>query len=72
MNTLTIKIRDQKAVKLIQDLESLNLIQIVHEEKRLKKKKLSERLAGSISKEEAETYHRAIKNMRDEWERNSY
>lgn len=72
METLVIKIRDKNAIKLIQDLELLNLIQIVKGKKNVKKNKLSEVLAGSISKEEAETYQQAVKTMREEWERNSY
>jgi len=72
MDTLTIKIRNKNALKLLHDLELLNLIQIVPEPKQASKKKISEILAGSIGKEEAEVYHQAVKTMRDEWERNSY
>ncbi|GAA4786195.1 hypothetical protein GCM10023231_12660 [Olivibacter ginsenosidimutans] len=72
MDTLTIKIRNKNALKLLQDLEQLKLIQIVSEPKQVSKKKISETLAGSIGKKEAAIYHRAIKTMRDEWERNSY
>lgn len=71
MDTLTIKIRDQKAIRLIHDLELLNLIQIVP--KTLKAgKKLSEMMAGSISKEDAEVYSKHIGDMRNEWERDTY
>ncbi|MEH6309022.1 hypothetical protein RYH73_25450 [Olivibacter sp. CPCC 100613] len=72
METLVIKIRDKNAIKLIQDLELLNLIQIVSDKRKAKKAKLSEALVGSISKEEAETYQKAVKTMREEWERSSY
>uniref|UniRef100_F4C4R5 Uncharacterized protein n=1 Tax=Sphingobacterium sp. (strain 21) TaxID=743722 RepID=F4C4R5_SPHS2 len=72
METLVIKIRDKNAIKLIQDLELLNLIKIVKGERKVKKSKLSEMLAGSINKEEAEAYQQAVKTMREEWERNSY
>jgi hypothetical protein len=65
METLVIKIRDKNAIKLIHDLELLNLIQIVNDKRKVKKKKLSEALAGSISKEEAEIYQQAVKTMRD-------
>jgi hypothetical protein len=72
METLVIKIRDKNAIKLIHDLELLNLIQIVSDKRKVKKKKLSETLVGSISKEDAEIYQQAVKTMREEWERNSY
>lgn len=72
METLVIKIRDKNAIKLIQDLELLNLIQIVNSKRKAKENKLSEVLAGSISKEQAESYQQAVKTMREEWERNSY
>jgi hypothetical protein len=72
METLVIKIRDKNAIKLIQDLELLNLIKIVKGERKVKKSKLSEMLAGSINKKEAEAYQQAVKTMREEWERNSY
>ena len=68
MDTLTIKIRDQKAIKLIQDLELLNLIQIVPAVTKTGKK-LSEIMAGSISKEQATVYHQEVHDLKDEWER---
>ncbi|SEL54114.1 hypothetical protein SAMN05421740_106224 [Parapedobacter koreensis] len=71
MDTLTIKIRDQKAIKLIQDLELLNLIQIVTPPTKTATK-LSDMMQGSISKEQAATYHKQIEDLKDEWERNTY
>ena len=70
MDTMTIKIRDQKAVKLIHDLELLNLIQIVHPAAKTKKK-LSDTMQGSISKEEATAYLNQVGALKDEWERNT-
>lgn len=71
MDTLTIKIRDQKAIKLIQDLELLNLIQIVPAATK-RDKKLSEIMAGSMSKEQAMAYHKDVQDLKGEWERNTY
>lgn len=71
MDTLIIKIRDQKAIKLIQDLELLNLIKIMPTTTK-REKKLSEIMAGSMTKEEAETYHKDVQDLKDEWERNTY
>ena len=71
MDALTIKIRDQKAVKLIHDLELLNLIQIVRPIVKTEKK-LSDSMQGSISKEEAMAYLDEIDTLKDEWERTTY
>ncbi|MBS1530059.1 MAG: hypothetical protein JSU01_07115 [Bacteroidetes bacterium] len=71
MDTLTIKVRDSKALKLIQDLESLDLIQVIHNDVQSSSKKLSEKLAGSISNEDADSMQEELKKMRSEWERNT-
>jgi hypothetical protein len=70
MDTLTIKIRDSKALKLIHDLESLNLIQVISENGKKPTKKLSEILSGSISEQQADSMHKELQKMRNEWERN--
>jgi len=52
METLTIKIKDSKALKLILDLEGLNLIQVVKPTEKKRAVKLSDLLIGSISDEQ--------------------
>ena len=68
MDTLTIKIKNNKALKLIQDLESLNLIQVISSNSE-KPVKLSSLMAGSITDEQAKAMHDELKQMRDEWQR---
>ena len=72
METLTIKIKDKKALKLIHDLEDLNLIQVVSSDIKKPAKKLSEILSGSISTEQADIMRLELKQMRDEWQRDTY
>jgi len=72
MDTLTIKIRDSKALKLIHDLESLNLIQVIHNDTKKPGKKLSSIMNGSISEEQADSMQQELKQMRDEWKRDTY
>ncbi|MDB4921141.1 hypothetical protein [Mucilaginibacter sp.] len=72
METLTIKIRDNKALKLIHDLEDLNLIQVIGSSEKKTTAKLSDILNGSISTEQANNMQKELKQMRDEWERNTY
>ena len=64
METLTIKIKDNKALKLIQDLEDLNLIQVVNSDIKKTAKKLSSLLTGSISAEQADKMQQELKQMR--------
>ncbi len=71
MQTLTIKINNVKALKLLEDLEELNLIQVINKiAVKEKKGKLSERLAGSTSSKQAKVMRKELSEMRDEWERN--
>lgn len=72
MDTLTIKIRDSKALKLIRDLESLNLIQVIKENHGKTDKKLSKTLAGSISDQQAVSMQEELQKMRNEWQRDIY
>ena len=72
METLTIKIKNNKALKLIHDLEDLNLIQVVGSEIKKPAVKLSALLSGSISSEQADNMHKELEQMRNEWERNTY
>lgn len=71
MDTLIIKIRDRKAIKLIQDLELLNLIQIIPPAIKTASK-LSDKMQGSLSKEQAADYYEQIDTLKDEWERATY
>lgn len=71
MDRLTIKIKDQKALKLIHDLEDLNLIQVVSSVISKPAAKLSDVLNGSISIGQANKMQKEIEQMRDEWERNT-
>jgi hypothetical protein len=73
METLIIKVKDDKALKLIHDLEALDLIQVI-EETPVKNSsiQLSQILKGSLSKDKAEELQQELKTMRGEWERDTY
>ncbi len=70
METVLLQINDDKAYKLIEDLEALNVVKILNKDSQ-PKKKLSERFAGALklSKEESEAFQNAIIQGRNEWER---
>ena len=73
METLTIKIKNSKALNLIHELEVLDLIQVIGTDTKKKPVlKLSSSLSGSISAEQAISMHKELEQMRSEWERNTY
>ncbi len=75
MATLTIQINNNKALKLIQDLEALDLIRILKNKKlatTTTEKKLSAILDKSITQNQADKMTKELNQMRNEWERNIY
>ncbi len=70
MDTLIIKINNAKALNMLQALEELQFIEVIKKTpSALKKKKLSERMAGSISAEQAKIMNEELAKMRSEWNR---
>ena len=69
MTQLIIEISDNKALKLIENLEDLKLIKVLKGKAKENKKKLSERLAGSLSLSQAKQLDKELKKIRGEWER---
>ena len=70
---ITIEVNGQRAMKLIKNLEELQLIRILKNKytgTNSKDKKLSERLAGSVTKVQAQKMDKELKKMRQEWQRN--
>lgn len=68
--TFTIETENSHAVRLLEELAQLKLIRIRKNPIVKKgKKKLSDRLLGSISKEQGEKMQEEVRKMRDEWER---
>jgi hypothetical protein len=72
MKTVTVEIKNDIALKFLQNLESLHLIRLVEGKSTTKKQKLSERFAGCISSERADELQTEPIQMRKERERNSY
>ena len=58
-------------MNLLKDMEALDLIEVVKETAGKKKSKSrSERLAGSISSDQADAMRKELLEMRSEWDRN--
>ena len=66
-NTMLIKVTNQKVLKLLHELEELNLIKVIKENFTPTKTKLSDKYKGVINKEEGKDLNEHIKQMRNEW-----
>jgi len=69
MTTIEIQVTNNKTIKLLKDLEELQLLKIVRKRKR-KTAKLSEQFSGSLPLSVAEEMQKYIVESRDEWNRN--
>jgi len=68
MDTIEIQILNNKALKLLRQLEDLQLVRIVRKHKK-KEQTLSEKYAGKLPAEVAEDVQKYIARSRDEWKR---
>lgn len=66
-NTMLIQVTNQKAVRLLHELEELRLIKVLKENFTPVKTKLSDKYKGIISKEQGQNLNEHIKQMRSEW-----
>ncbi len=65
-NTFTIEVKNSKTIDLLKKLEELNLIKFLKKEKK-NNMKLSDKLRGSLTKEQAADLDAHIKKAREEW-----
>jgi hypothetical protein len=68
METVTIEIKSSKAMKLLKDLENLDIIKIHQSEKKPKTKNKASKYRGSISSAAADDLMKHIGKTREEWE----
>ena len=71
METILLQINNDKAYRLIEDLEALNIVKVL-EKFGQQKQKLSARFAGSLnlSDKEYTDFQDALNQGRSEWEKN--
>ena len=69
MDTIIIQLTHQKALRLLLDLEDLNLIRVLKKNVKIEEN-LSSKYAGKLSVEEGEELQNNINKSREEWERN--
>lgn len=66
-NTMLIQVTNQKAIRLLHELEELHLIKVLKENLVPAKTKLSDKYKGIISKEKGQNLNEHIKQMRSGW-----
>jgi hypothetical protein len=66
-DTMTIQIRNHKAVRLLNELRNLQYIEVLKEAPTPAKTKLSDKYRGVFSKEDAASFDEHYKTMRNEW-----
>ncbi len=68
MKTITVELNTSKALKLLQDLEDLNLLRILAKDEPARPR-LSEKYAGKLPADIAEKMQQKINLGREEWNR---
>jgi hypothetical protein len=72
MRTITVEIKNEMALTLLHNLESMNILRVIENKTLPDKQKLSERFAGCLSEERTEELQKELTQMRNEWERGTY
>jgi hypothetical protein len=66
-NTMLIQVTNKKALRLLHELEELELIKVLNENFSPAKEPLSKKYKGSITKEQGKHLNEHIRQMRSEW-----
>lgn len=66
-NTMLIQVTNQKAIKLLHNLEELNLIKVLKENLNQVETKLSDKYKSVFSKEDARSFNEHTQRIRAEW-----
>lgn len=67
-NTILIQVTNQKALRLLHELEELHLIKVLKENLAPVKTRLSDKYKGVFSKEDAKSFDEHTQAMRKEWD----
>ncbi|MDR1811632.1 MAG: hypothetical protein LBQ87_02290 [Candidatus Fibromonas sp.] len=68
MTTATVEIKNNIALDLLQYLENIGMLRVLKPKSASANSKLSERFAGSLSKESVHKMQQELNSMRNEWE----
>ena len=64
MVTISVQLKNDKAIKLLRELEELNLIKLLNEKSSVKKVKI----VGKLSDRTVKALHKHVVTSREEWE----
>ena len=64
MKTVTVEIKNDIALTLLRNLESMHILRVVEDKASKAKQKLSERFAGCLSEERSEELQQELMQMR--------
>ena len=67
-STILIKLTNNKAIKLLRDMEELDLISVLDENFETKKVKLSDKYKNVFTKDDSKDFILHTESMRKEWE----
>lgn len=70
METVLLEIKDNKAYRILEDLEDLNIIKVINKSKQ-PQQKLSEKYAGKLPSEIADQLLDYVTKCRNEWNNQS-
>ena len=65
--TIVIQVTDQKVLKILHELEQLQLIKVVQNNQSADAPKLSEKYKGVFTKEDAKSFDEHTRQSRKEW-----
>lgn len=68
METITIDVSNPQALKLLEDLEALNLIKVVSRQAKPVGQKLSEKYGGKLAQSVADELQHYVAQSRKEWD----
>lgn len=67
-NTILIQVTNEKALKLLYELQELNLIRVIKENFKPSNIKISKKYRGAFSSEDAKSFNEHTQTMRNEWD----
>jgi HAMP domain-containing protein len=70
MTTATVEIKNSIALDMLRYLENIGMLRMLNTKPIAAGQKLSERFAGSLSKESVGEMQKELSSMRNEWEHN--
>lgn len=72
MKTIMVEIKNDIAMSLLRNLESMQILRVIEDKTVTRTQKLSEKFSGCLSGDRANELQKELTQMRSEWERDIY